>query len=514
MELIIKYNLINEILILGNFENLLFKATDIGKIIGIEYISAYIKDFDETEKINENTFNGFRKNKITCFTEKGLIKFLVKYNNKKNAKNVKEWIESVILEIKLTKNNFEKNDFEYEIKDEIIIVSKYCHPCKGKKILCSTENCTKKASYNIKGKKIVLYCKSHMTKDMIYINETNFCIYENCITTAICNYPNEKEPIYCAKHKLLGMIDIKSKKCFYKNCEKIPYFNFDNIKTPKYCEEHSEDGMVNVKDKRCEEKNCENLARYNYKNESNLKYCIKHRKIGMFDKKNDYCRHENCETLASYNYEGEKKKLYCSNHYLPYMINIKHRKCMTEHCITIVNNDKYKGYCLYCFMHNFPLEKVSRNYRTKEKAVSDFIENAFPENKFVINRKIYGGVSRVRPDALLENDTHILIVEIDENQHENYDCSCEMNRIGQILEDLKYKTTIFIRFNPDKYYDINDKLIPSPWKANKQGILIIPNEYKNEWQNRLNILKDTIEYWNNNVSDKMIEIVQLFYDQN
>ena len=134
MELIIKYNLINEILILGNFENLLFKATDIGKIIGIEYISAYIKDFDETEKINENTFNGFRKNKITCFTEKGLIKFLVKYNNKKNAKNVKEWIESVILDIKLTKNNFEKNDFEYEIKDEIIELSKYCRPCKGKKI--------------------------------------------------------------------------------------------------------------------------------------------------------------------------------------------------------------------------------------------------------------------------------------------------------------------------------------------------------------------------------------------
>ena len=79
---------------------------------------------------------------------------------------------------------------------------------------------------------------------------------------------------------------------------------------------------------------------------------------------------------------------------------------------------------------------------------------------------------------------------------------------------LRNKTTIFIRFNPDKYYDINNKLIHSPWKANKQGILTIPNEYKNEWQNRLNILKDTIEYWNNNVSDKMIEIVQLFYDQN
>lgn len=444
MEVKIKYNLENEITIVGDYEKILFKAPDIGKIIGIEYISPYTKDFDDTEKIYENIFNGFRRIKTTCFTENGLMKFLNKYSNKENAKNLKEWIEKVILDIKLNKNNFQKDKFEYKIDEEIIEINEFCHPCKGKKVICEKENCTKKASYNLKGTKTVLYCKDHILKDMIYINETDFCIFEGCTTLANCNYPEQKESVYCAKHRLEGMIDIKSKRCAFEKCTTIPTFNFGNIKTAVYCEKHAEKGMINVKDKRCEKDGCENFARYNFKLDANKKYCLEHREKGMIDKKGDYCQHEDCETLASYNYEGEKKKLYCSNHYLPDMINVKHRKCLTENCITIINNERYKGYCLYCFMHEFPLEKVTRNYRTKELEVSNFIQNAFPDNKFVINRKIYGGISRIRPDALLDNDTHILIVEIDENQHENYDCGCEMNRIGKILEDLQYKSTILL----------------------------------------------------------------------
>lgn len=517
MEIKIKYNLKNnldnEILIIIKDNKILFKSSDIGKIIGIEYINSYIKDFTENEKINENISNGFRKLKTTFFTEIGTIKFLTKYNSKKNSKDLKNWIEQVIDEIKLDSNNFDKSKFEYEIEEKTIEKSTFCHPCTGNKKICKTEGCSKKASYNLKGNKYVLYCKNHISNDMVYINETDYCIFDDCRIYATCNFPNEKESIYCASHKLNGMKDIKTKRCTYDGCDITPYFNFEGL-SPIYCEQHSEEGMVNVKDKKCEKNGCKNLARYNFKNESLLKYCLTHREKGMCDKKNDYCMFDSCETLASYNYVNQSKKLYCSNHYLPGMVNVKHRNCLTENCFTIVNNDRYKGYCLYCFMNVFPLEVVSRNYRTKEKAVSDFIENAFPEHKFVINRKIYGGIYKNRPDALLDVDTHIIIIEIDENQHENYDCGCEMNRIGQILEDLKYKKTIFIRFNPDKYYDTNNNLISSPWKANKQDILTIPKQYENDWISRLNILKDTIQYWNNNISTDIIQIIQLFYDQN
>jgi hypothetical protein len=35
---------------------------------------------------------------------------------------------------------------------------------------------------------------------------------------------------------------------------------------------------------------------------------------------------------------------------------------------------------------------------------------------------------------------------------------------------------------------------------------------KEEWTYRLNILKDTIDYWLENYTDKTVEVIQLFYD--
>jgi len=37
----------------------------------------------------------------------------------------------------------------------------------------------------------------------------------------------------------------------------------------------------------------------------------------------------------------------------------------------------------------------------------------------------------------------------------------------------------------------------------------------NEWENRLNSLKNCVDYWINpeNVTNKTIEIIQLFYDE-
>ena len=35
-----------------------------------------------------------------------------------------------------------------------------------------------------------------------------------------------------------------------------------------------------------------------------------------------------------------------------------------------------------------------------------------------------------------------------------------------------------------------------------------------EWNKRLEILQEQIDYWMKNKSDKNIEIIQMFYDQN
>lgn len=104
-----------------------------------------------------------------------------------------------------------------------------------------------------------------------------------------------------------------------------------------------------------------------------------------------------------YNYPKEKKGLYCNS----------------EWCNTRVLN-KYKGYCLFCFINLFPDEKVSRNYKTKEKSVSDFILENFPNFTWICDKQIQDGCSKKRPDLLLDLGYQVIIIEIDENQHYNY----------------------------------------------------------------------------------------------
>jgi len=50
------------------------------------------------------------------------------------------------------------------------------------------------------------------------------------------------------------------------------------------------------------------------------------------------------------------------------MINVIDKICLTPLCYTYIQ-DKYKGYCYFCFVHIFPNEPLSRNYKTKEKYV-------------------------------------------------------------------------------------------------------------------------------------------------
>jgi hypothetical protein len=69
--------------------------------------------------------------------------------------------------------------------------------------------------------------------------------------------------------------------------------------------------------------------------------------------------------------------------------------------------------------------------------------------------------------------------------------------------------------NPDDYIDKDNKKINSCWTRSKEkGLLSVTTRNKKKWNDRLNNLKDTVEYWINNTTDKTIEIIQMYYDQN
>ncbi len=103
--------------------------------------------------------------------------------------------------------------------------------------------------------------------------------------------------------------------------------------------------------------------------------------------------------------------------------------CKTPLCETRAKNRRYKGHCLHCFVHLFQYEPVVHNYKTKECAAVTHLKETFPNVTWVCDKRIEGGCSRRRPDLLLDMGSHVVIVEVDENKHDEYDCTCENRRL-------------------------------------------------------------------------------------
>jgi hypothetical protein len=187
--------------------------------------------------------------------------------------------------------------------------------------------------------------------------------------------------------------------------------------------------------------------------------------------------------------------------------------CKTPYCET-AKNKKYKGYCLRCFVFNYPDEPNSKNYKTKEKSVVDFILREFTDKTIITDKRIEDGCSRRRPDVYIDMGDYLVIVEVDENQHIKYDCSCENKRIMELSLDVGHRPIVFIRFNPDEYLGGDGKKVTSCWGIDGHGMAVVKKTKTKEWSDRLSVLKEQINYWLSNKTDKTVEIVQLFYDQN
>ena len=143
--------------------------------------------------------------------------------------------------------------------------------------------------------------------------------------------------------------------------------------------------------------------------------------------------------------------------------------------------------------------------------MSDFVLESFPNFTWSVDNRVIDGCSRRRPDLMLDLGSHIVIAEIDENKHDPYDCSCENKRLMQISQDLQHRPIVFIRFNPDAYTNKDGIVVKSCWRMNKLGVVQIMKTKEKEWEERIEILKQQIQYWIDNQVVKTVEIIELFY---
>jgi hypothetical protein len=407
-------------------------------------------------------------------------------------------------------------------------------------VICKKEGCDKNASYSVLGDG-AKFCKKHKSNEMVDVVSKR-CI--ECDLRQPCyNFDGEK-PKYCKKCKKDGMIDVKNKKCIKckkkqctynfvgliadycidcksdgmvdtKNkkcieCKKAqPSFNFDG-ESPMYCGTCKKDGMINLTETRICVKCKKTQATIGYPGESRT-HCVGCKEDDMIDVAHNKCI--KCKLIQpSFGFQ-DSDKTHCYKCKEYGMINLVNKRCKSEFCDTIVSNIFYEGYCAYCYANLFPDSPIIKNFKTKERKVVDFIRNIFPNYDWKFDIIVKDGCSKRRPDIYLDFGNFIIIIEVDENQHIKYDCTCENRRVMEISQDVNHRPVVFIRFNPDKYYDKNNKKIPSCFSViKKTGALKITD--KKIWNERLNNLKNTTEYWIKHGTEKTLEVIQMYYDEN
>ena len=382
----------------------------------------------------------------------------------------------------------------YEHKKERMVDVKYQKKCL---------DCNKSSSYNYEGEKKRLYCNEHKKERMVNVKDKT-CL--DCKKRPVYNYEGEKNALYCSEHKKEIMVNVISKTCL--DCNKIAIYNYEGKKNGLYCSEHKKEGMMNVTSKTCLD--CNKIPTYNYEGEKNGMYCYDHKKEEMENVISKKCL--DCKKQSVFNYESEKNGLYCYEHKKEIMVNVISKTCKSVWCSTQPSKN-YDGFCLFCYMHLFPDKPITRNYKTKEYSVVHYVKEKFPDLTWIEDKKIKDGCSNKRPDLLLDLGYQILMIEIDENKHNAYNCSCDNKRTMELSQDVGHRPIIFIRFNPDSYM-IKKSKITSCWDINKNGICVVKESKKDEWNKRLKKLEEWINYWinSNNTTDKIIETIHLFYD--
>jgi len=376
--------------------------------------------------------------------------------------------------------------------------------------LCCHGDCIKSPIYNYIGH-AAKYCILHKEPEMINVI-TPRCIHPGCEIQSLYNFPGQTGK-YCVTHKMPGMIDVKHCGCLEEGCKKRATYNIPTESKGLYCSGHKKDGMVDVKHKFCAHKGCLTRPNYNLPGETRGTHCVVHKTKDMINVTSRTCPHPGCLKQPTFNIEGETTALYCFEHKLAGMVNVKQQTCKSEWCSTRPH-DKYDGYCMFCYMNLFPDKPVARNFKTKERVVVDYITSHFPKFTWVADSRVAGGCSRRRPDLILDLGYQVVVIEVDENQHITYDCSCQNKRIMQISQDVNHRPVIFIRFNPDDYTDEKGQSVPSCWAQNGNGIMAVKKSKKKEWDARLERLREQVEYWTNpeNATEKTVEIIELFYD--
>lgn len=272
---------------------------------------------------------------------------------------------------------------------------------------------------------------------------TRACIYHGCPKSAAYALVGAIIATHCAEHgKPIGCVDIKHRRCQYSGCNRHPNFGIDGTNIAITCREHARMDFVDVKNKKCEFANCKRQPSFGLYGLNIATTCKRHARINFVDVKYRRCKHGIRPDVCT----EESCGLISSTH--------KCRTCMSKQ-VHRTPNDPDSHLCAGCRIAYGGIARVKK-FELRMSALLDKHQLYHS----LTNKKLPCAPTTRYPDYVFVPSVtdHIVILEVDENEHKAYVPQCEISRISELSDSVNAKNLHMIRYNPH-CKDITDDML-------------------------------------------------------
>lgn len=319
---------------------------------------------------------------------------------------------------------------------------------------------------------------------------------------------------FCHSHKAEGMINVVDRRCC--KCKlKIATHGLQGQRT--HCGGCSQDGMVRAYRRMClacgintayyalerkgathcldckthEMVKCHGgcvacrVKAANFGIGSKATHCADCKDAAMKDVKNRKCQECGIRQASC----GVGKATHCKT-CSGQLRNIVSKRCGIEGCDVFVKPSTTQ----WCANHDTERKRITR---VRENKVANFLRESDLPPWTSWNKQIQGAEKDVcgkyRPDFVWEMPGHVVVLEVDEQQHAYPGYSCENKRMLDIWNSYGGMPVVMIRMNPDAF-----KLEGTTRKVS--------------WEKRLQLLKDTLKKHLASPGQHLFAVHRLFYD--
>jgi hypothetical protein len=202
--------------------------------------------------------------------------------------------------------------------------------------------------------------------------------------------------------------------------------------------------IVDEAPKICVHKGCFNRCRVGLPGRC-ATYCKQHIQPGMMIDPNRKCL--TCRKQAIY---GVGVPIRCKKHKEPYDLNYIERRCVSCNQTMILNKESK---CQYCAPDIYNKTRLAKKNRVKYWLDTNTITYVNYDHR-IKNRDCLD----YHPDFIFDCGTHIVVLEIDENQYKEREV-CECRQMITIFNRFEMPIK-FVRYNPDPYFIMNRKKHP------------------------------------------------------